>query len=138
MPLSIEYTIFADKSLEEKATGKISLIGIFEAINSGLPILPTMAMYCLVKGDPGVYKFKIHIRHSGPGSEQLKSSLMPELPLEFTIPKTGMAQVVLNFVGLPIVGNKIEFDIYQENELLKTASIPVIKQEGVEHARHPR
>jgi hypothetical protein len=134
LALTVEYILFADKSVEEKGTGKMSLIGIFQTVNPGLPIIPTMAMYCLMKGNPGQHKCKVRIRHIGPGTERFKSSIMPEMPVDFIIPENGIAQFVLNFIGLPVIGNKIEFGIYEQDNLIKSASIPIEKQGGPAHA----
>jgi hypothetical protein len=138
LALKVEYILFADKSVEEKGTGKMSLIGIFQTVNPGLPIIPTMAMYCLMKGNPGQHKCKVRIRHTGPGAERFKANTMPEMSADFVIPENGIAQFVLNFIGLPVIGNKIEFSIYEEDNLIKSASIPIEKQGGPAHAVNNR
>jgi hypothetical protein len=128
LSLKVEYTAFADRAILEQGSNKFSLIGIFYSVNGTMPIIPVMCLFCLFRGDPGHYSCKVRVRFSGEGSENIKGNFMPDMPLELNIGADNLTQGVLNFVGLPILGDKIEFSICQEDRIIHTVSLPVIKK----------
>jgi hypothetical protein len=134
MGLRVEYCLFADKAIVEQGTGKMTLVGIFQSATSEMEIIPTMAMYCRLHGEPGKYDLKVQVTHVKGGVDGKDSAIMPELPLSITLGSKGAGQLMFNIVGLPIAGNSIRFDIYEGENHLHSSSIPIQQTEVVSNA----
>lgn len=127
MAISIEYSLFADNAIIEHGTRKTSLIGIFSSVYADkFPMIPTMTMFCLLKGEPGTHELKVEVFSISDAEE----TSLGAVPVTVSMKGPGKGTVNINFVGLPIVGKKLQFRIYEASAVIHTAVIPIIKKEG--------
>jgi hypothetical protein len=118
----IEYAVFADKAIVEAQTGKVSLIGIFQAVTSALQVLPALAFYCLAKADAGQFDLAVDIETEAEG----KRTPIARLPLQVQVGSPGTAHFVLNINGLPVVGEKLIFSVYLNEDRIYEEVMPII------------
>lgn len=136
MALQVELSLFADKGLREQGSGKTSLIGIFSIATNAFPVIPTMAMYCRLKGEPGPHRVRLVVTHRGEAGQaeltaDVEGEVEPtaELEVDVTLPEQGLGEILFNMVGLPIAGNRIEFAIYEKDMLIHTNVIHIEARE---------
>jgi hypothetical protein len=118
----IEYAIFADKAVIEAQTGKVSLVGIFQAVTRTLQVLPALAFYCLAKADAGKFDLAVEIESESEG----KRNSIARLPLEVQVAAAGTAHFVLNINGLPIMGDKLAFNVYLGKDKIHEEVMPIL------------
>jgi len=123
MSVSVEYSIFADKSLVEADSGKVSLIGVFQAIGGDVALIPTLAFYCPAKGSPGKHQLVLKISQGTPDGDKE----IGHLNFNLEINQAGMGFLTANLTGMPVLGDRIIFRLLDGTNVIHSNEIPVIR-----------
>jgi len=118
----IEYAIFADRAVIEAQTGKVSLIGIFQAVTRALQVLPALAFYCLANSEAGQFDLAVEIESEAEG----KRTSIARLPLQVQVASPGSAHFVLNINGLPVMGERLIFSVFRDEKKIHEESMPIV------------
>jgi hypothetical protein len=124
--------MFADRTITEAETGKLSLIGMFDGVKPNRSILPTAAFFCRIEADPGDYHLRLKVFGCEEESiEAEKGTLLCEVPIDLKIQNRRLHSLSINFEGLPIVGKKLEFCIYDGEAKIHQNSLSIVSPESL-------